>query len=39
MIECSFAQKDYFNVLVALANPDINIDKIKTKVHFALFRP
>ncbi len=38
MIECSFAQKEYLDVLVALANPDINIDKIKTKVPFILFR-
>jgi pimeloyl-ACP methyl ester carboxylesterase len=27
-------QKEYLDVLVALANPDINIDKIKTKVFF-----
>lgn len=31
-MECSFVQKEYLDVLVALANPDINLDKIKTKV-------
>ena len=32
LIECSFIQAEYFDVLVALANPDIDIEKIKAKV-------
>lgn len=32
LIECSFIQAEYPDVLEALANPDINIEKVKAKV-------